>query len=181
MGADRSASRTWRNLSAVRCVLARQRLQNVSVPIHLHTHNTTGTGDMTNLMAAQGRRISSTARSPACKRHFAAGDPSRSLRRSRAEPRHRPRQSSAEVAAHFRTVADKLDINAKVRWRSIRTPLLSSGAGRHALNLISQLKQANAEDKYYDVLAEVPPRARGLWPPAARHPRRARSSARRPS
>ena len=26
---------------------------NVGVPIHLHTHNTTGTGDMTNLMAAQ--------------------------------------------------------------------------------------------------------------------------------
>lgn len=26
--------------------------ENVKVPIHLHTHNTTGTGDMTNLMAA---------------------------------------------------------------------------------------------------------------------------------
>jgi pyruvate/oxaloacetate carboxyltransferase len=27
--------------------------ENVKVPIHLHTHNTTGTGDMVNLMAAQ--------------------------------------------------------------------------------------------------------------------------------
>ena len=41
-------------------------------------------------------------------------------------------------------------------------------------NLISQLKQANAEDKYYDVLEEVPRRARRTlairpWlPPPAR-------------
>ena len=27
--------------------------ENVKIPVHLHTHNTTGTGDMTNLMAAQ--------------------------------------------------------------------------------------------------------------------------------
>ena len=33
--------------------LVKKLKQNVSVPIHLHTHNTTGTGDMTNLMAAQ--------------------------------------------------------------------------------------------------------------------------------
>ena len=33
--------------------LVKKLKENVSVPIHLHTHNTAGTGDMTNLMAAQ--------------------------------------------------------------------------------------------------------------------------------
>ena len=33
--------------------LVKKLKENVSVPIHLHTHNTTGTGDMVNLMAAQ--------------------------------------------------------------------------------------------------------------------------------
>ena len=33
--------------------LVKKLKENVSVPIHLHTHNTTGTGDMTYLMAAQ--------------------------------------------------------------------------------------------------------------------------------
>ena len=35
--------------------LVKKLKENVGVPIHLHTHNTTGTGDMTNLMAAPGR------------------------------------------------------------------------------------------------------------------------------
>ena len=33
--------------------LVKKLKENVSVPIHLHTHNTSGTGDMTNLMAIQ--------------------------------------------------------------------------------------------------------------------------------
>ena len=32
--------------------LVKKLKENIDVPIHLHTHNTTGTGDMTNLMAA---------------------------------------------------------------------------------------------------------------------------------
>ena len=39
--------------------------ENISVPIHLHTHNTTGTGDMTYLMACEaGVDIVDTALSP---------------------------------------------------------------------------------------------------------------------
>lgn len=39
--------------------------ETVSVPIHLHTHNTSGTGDMTLLMAAYaGVDIVDTALSP---------------------------------------------------------------------------------------------------------------------
>ena len=33
--------------------LVKKLKENVGVPIHLHTHNTAGTGDMTNLMAAE--------------------------------------------------------------------------------------------------------------------------------
>ena len=33
--------------------LVKKLKENIKVPIHLHTHNTTGTGDMTYLMAAQ--------------------------------------------------------------------------------------------------------------------------------
>ena len=107
--------------------LVKKLKENVSVPIHLHTHNTTGTGDMVNLMAAQG-----TSR-----------DTGLDL------------EKLSEVAAHFRTVADKLNINPKVLKVDTNT-LLYQVPGGMLSNLISQLKQANAEDKYYDVLAEVP-------------------------
>ena len=47
--------------------------ETVSIPIHLHTHNTTGTGDMVNLMAAMaGVDIVDTALSPPCQRHLPA-------------------------------------------------------------------------------------------------------------
>lgn len=61
----------------------------------------------------------------------------------------------SEAAAHFRGVAEKLDINPKVLKVDVNT-LLYQVPGGMLSNLISQLKQANAEDKYYDVLAEVP-------------------------
>ena len=45
--------------------LVKRLKQNIKVPIHLHTHNTTGTGDMVYLMAAQaGVDIIDTALSP---------------------------------------------------------------------------------------------------------------------
>ena len=45
--------------------LVKKLKENVSVPIHLHTHNTSGTGDMTYLMAAQaGVDIVDCAMSP---------------------------------------------------------------------------------------------------------------------
>ena len=62
-----SASRTWRTcccpIDAYN--LVKKLKQSVKVPIHLHTHNTTGTGDMVYLMAAQaGVDIVDTALSP---------------------------------------------------------------------------------------------------------------------
>ena len=60
-----------------------------------------------------------------------------------------------EAAAHFRGVAEKLDINPKVLKVDVNT-LLYQVPGGMLSNLISQLKQANAEDKYYAVLEEIP-------------------------
>jgi oxaloacetate decarboxylase alpha subunit len=65
----------------------------------------------------------------------------------------------SEAAAHFRNVAQRLktsgDLDAKVLNVDTNT-LLYQVPGGMLSNLISQLKQQNAEDKYYEVLAEVP-------------------------
>ncbi|MBQ2668124.1 MAG: pyruvate carboxylase subunit B [Clostridia bacterium] len=130
---------------------------NVGVPIHLHTHNTSGTGDMTNLMAAQaGVDIVDCALSP-----LANGTAQPATESLVATLQGTSRDTGldleklSEAAAHFRGVAEKLDINAKVLKVDTNT-LLYQVPGGMLSNLISQLKQANAEDKYYDVLAEVP-------------------------
>ena len=130
---------------------------NVSIPIHLHTHNTTGTGDMTNLMAAQaGVDIIDCALSP-----LANGTSQPATEAMVATLQGTSRDTGldltklSEAAAHFRNVAAKLDINPKVLKVDTNT-LLYQVPGGLLSNLISQLKQANAEDKYYDVLAEIP-------------------------
>ena len=64
-----------------------------------------------------------------------------------------------EAAAYFRTVANRLKsegiLDPKVLNVDSNT-LIYQVPGGMLSNLISQLKQAKAEDKYYDVLAEVP-------------------------
>lgn len=137
--------------------LVKKLKENVGVPIHLHTHNTTGTGDMTNLMAAQaGVDIVDCALSP-----LANGTSQPATESMVATLRGTSRDTGldltklSEAAAHFRDVAEKLDINPKVLKVDTNT-LLYQVPGGMLSNLISQLKQAKAEDKYYDVLAEVP-------------------------
>ncbi len=141
--------------------LVKKLKENVKVPIHLHTHNTTGTGDMTYLMAVQaGVDIVDTALSP-----FANGTAQPSTEALVATLQGTARDTGLdlnslnEVAAHFRTVADKMKaegtLDPKVLNVDVKT-LLYQVPGGMLSNLISQLKQANAEDKYYDVLAEIP-------------------------
>ncbi|MEN6471150.1 MAG: oxaloacetate decarboxylase subunit alpha [Clostridiaceae bacterium] len=133
----------------------------VGVPIHLHTHNSTGTGDMTYLMAVQaGVDIVDCALSP--------------LGNGTAQPATEPLVATlkgteydtgldlnrlSEAAKHFRKVAEKLKaegfLDPKVLNVDTNT-LMYQVPGGMLSNLISQLKQANAEDKYYDVLAEIP-------------------------
>ena len=66
----------------------------------------------------------------------------------------------SEIASYFRNVADRL---TKDGWRDPgkvlsvdANALLYQVPGGMLSNLIGQLKQANAMDKYYDVLNEVP-------------------------
>jgi len=65
----------------------------------------------------------------------------------------------SDAAAHFRKVAERLkstgSLDPKVLNVDTNT-LLYQVPGGMLSNLISQLKQAGKEDKYYDVLAEIP-------------------------
>lgn len=141
--------------------LVKKLKENVKVPIHLHTHNTTGTGDMVNLMAAQaGVDIVDCALSP-----LANGTSQPATESLVATLKDTERDTGldlsklSEAAAHFRKVAAKLkeqgSLDPKVLNVDTNT-LLYQVPGGMLSNLISQLKQANAEDKYYDVLAEIP-------------------------
>ncbi len=135
--------------------------KKVSVPIHLHTHNTTGTGDMTYLMAIQaGVDIVDTALSP-----MANGTSQPSTEAMVATLRGTEYDTGidlnklSDIAAHFRTVAAKLKEQGSLDPKVLNVDpntLLYQVPGGMLSNLISQLKQAKAEDKYYDVLAEVP-------------------------
>ncbi len=135
--------------------------KRVSLPIHLHTHNTTGTGDMTYLLAAEaGADIVDTALSP-----FSNGTSQPTTESLVATLKGTPRDTGldlnllSDAAAHFRTVAKRLKdegiLDPKVLNVDTNT-LLYQVPGGMLSNLISQLKQAKAEDKYYDVLAEIP-------------------------
>ncbi len=134
---------------------------NISVPIHLHTHNTAGTGDMTNLMAAQaGVDIVDCALSP-----LANGTAQPSTEAMVATMKGTDRDTGldltklSEAAAHFRGIAEKMKKEGTLDPKVLNVDpnaLLYQVPGGMLSNLISQLKQQNAEDKYYEVLAEVP-------------------------
>ncbi|MDY3303414.1 MAG: oxaloacetate decarboxylase subunit alpha [Clostridia bacterium] len=141
--------------------LVKKLKENVGVPIHLHTHNTSGTGDMTNLMACRaGVDIVDCALSP-----LANGTSNPATESLVATLKGTDRDTGldlkklADIAAHFRKVADELknrgNLDPKVLNVDPNT-LLYQVPGGMLSNLISQLKQNNAEDKYYEVLAEVP-------------------------
>lgn len=141
--------------------LVKKLKETVKVPIHLHTHNTTGTGDMTYLMAAQaGVDIVDTALSP-----LANGTSQPSTEALVATLKGTDRDTGldltelTDIAAHFRTVADRLKaegiLDPKVLNVDAKT-LIYQVPGGMLSNMLSQLKQAGKEDKYYDVLAEVP-------------------------
>ncbi len=135
--------------------------ENISVPIHLHTHNTSGTGDMTYLMACEaGVDIVDTALSP-----LANGTSQPATESLVATLKGTDRDTGldleilSKLAEYFRGVANKLkasgDLDPKVLNVDTNT-LLYQVPGGMLSNLISQLKQANAEDKFYEVLNEVP-------------------------
>ncbi len=141
--------------------LVKKLKENVSVPIHLHTHNTAGTGDMTNLMAAQaGIDIVDCALSP-----LANGTSNPSTEAMVATMQGTDRDTGLDLvklskaAEHFRKIAENLKADGTLDPKVLNVDpnaLLYQVPGGMLSNLISQLKQQNAEDKYYEVLAEVP-------------------------
>ena len=141
--------------------LVKKLKENVGVPIHLHTHNTSGTGDMTYILAAQaGVDIVDCALSPMS--NGTSQPTTESLVATLAGTERDTGldlKKMSEAAVHFRGVAARLkekgDLDPKVLNVDTNT-LLYQVPGGMLSNLISQLKQANAEDKYYEVLAEVP-------------------------
>jgi len=163
MGADTIAIKDMANLLLPMDAysLVKKLKERIGVPIHLHTHNTTGTGDMINLMAVQaGVDIVDCALSP-----LANGTSQPATEALVATLKGTERDTGldlgklSDAAAHFRKVANKLkeqgSLDPKVLNVDTNT-LLYQVPGGMLSNLISQLKQAGAEDKYYDVLAEIP-------------------------
>ena len=141
--------------------LVKKLKENIKIPIHLHTHNTTGTGDMTYLMACEaGVDIVDTALSP-----FANGTSNPATEALVATLEGTDRDTGidlsalTDIATHFRGVADKLKeqgiLDPKVLGVDAKT-LIYQVPGGMLSNTISQLKQAGKEDKYYEVLDEVP-------------------------
>lgn len=129
--------------------------------IHLHTHNTSGTGDMINLMAIQaGVDIVDCALSP-----LGNGTSNPATEPLVATLKGTPYDTGIDIekllpiVKHFNGVAARLEkdgfLNPKVRKIDINT-LLYQVPGGMMSNLMNQLKQAGQEDKLTECLAEVP-------------------------
>jgi len=141
--------------------LVKKLKETVDIPIHLHTHNTTGTGDMVYLMAAYaGVDIIDTALSP-----MANGTSQPATESIVATLMGTQRDTGldlgklSEAASIMRPVAQSLKergiLDPKVLSVDSNT-LLYQVPGGMMSNLLNQLKQSGNEAKYYDVLAEVP-------------------------
>ena len=135
--------------------------ENVSLPIQLHTHYTSGVASMTYLKAVEaGVDVIDTAMSP-----FALGTSQPATEVMVETFKGTPYDTGfdqnllAEIADYFRPIRDEaLEsglLNPKNMGVNIKT-LLYQVPGGMLSNLTSQLKEQHAEDKYYDVLEEVP-------------------------
>ncbi len=134
--------------------------ERVKVPIHLHTHNTTGTGDMVYLMAAlAGVDIVDCALSPLGNGTAQpATEPLVATLKGHNRDTNLDLEKLSEAATHFRGVAEKLSAEGLIDPKILRVDtntLTYQVPGGMLSNLISQLKEAKAEDKYYEVLAET--------------------------
>ena len=141
--------------------LVRAMKEATDLPIQLHTHYTSGVASMTYLKAVEaGVDVIDTAMSP-----FALGTSQPATEVMVETFKGTPYDTGfdqtllAEIADHFRPIRDKaLEtglLNPKNMGVNIKT-LLYQVPGGMLSNLTSQLKEQGAEDKYYEVLEEVP-------------------------
>jgi len=135
--------------------------ENVKVPVQLHTHYTSGVGSMTYLKAIEaGVDVVDCAISP-----MALGTSQPVTEPLVATLKNTPFDTGldlgllSEIAEYFRPIKDKylesglLDV--KVMGVDVNA-LIYQVPGGMLSNLVSQLKQSNAVDKYEEVLKEVP-------------------------
>ena len=165
MGADNICIKDMANLllpyTVYELVKEMKKVLKPETKIHLHTHNTSGTGDMVNLKAIEaGCDIVDCALS--------------ALGNGTAQPATEPMVATLQqsdydtgidlnkllpITEYFRGVADQLKkdgfLSEKVLKVDINT-LIYQVPGGMLSNLISQLKQQNKSEKLMDVLAEVP-------------------------
>ena len=131
------------------------------LPIQLHTHYTSGVASMTYLKAVEaGCDVIDTAMSP-----FSMGtsQPATEVMvetfKGTEYDTGLDQDLLAEIADYFRPIQEEALktglLNPKVMGVNIKT-LLYQVPGGMLSNLVSQLKDAKAEDKYYDVLKEIP-------------------------
>ena len=129
--------------------------------VHLHTHNTTGTGDMVYLMAIEaGVDIVDCALSPLGNgTSNPATEPLVATLKGTVHDTGIEIEKLLPAVNHFKGVAARLEkegfLNPKVRNIDINT-LLYQVPGGMLSNLMNQLKQAGKEDKLLECLAEVP-------------------------
>lgn len=134
---------------------------STKLPIQLHTHYTSGVASMTYMKAVEaGCDIIDTAMSP-----FALGTSQPATEVMCETFRSTPFDTGldqkllAEIADYFRPIQEEALksglLNPKVLGVNIKT-LMYQVPGGMLSNLVSQLKDAHAEDKYYDVLEEIP-------------------------
>ncbi len=132
-----------------------------SLPIELHTHYTSGVASMTYMKAVEaGCDIIDTAMSP-----FALGTSqpatevmAEAFKGTEMDPGF-DQMLLKEIADYFRPMREEALksglMNPKVLGVDIQT-LLYQVPGGMLSNMVSQLKEQNAEDKYMEVLEEIP-------------------------
>ena len=135
--------------------------EGTSLPIELHTHYTSGVGGMTYLKAVEaGCDIIDTAMSPLA---MGTSQPATEVMvetfKGTQFDTGLDQNLLAEIADYFRPYQEECLanglLNPKVMGVNIKT-LLYQVPGGMLSNMVSQLKEQHAEDKYYEVLEEIP-------------------------
>lgn len=135
--------------------------EGTSLPIQIHTHYTSGVASMTYLKAVEaGADVIDTAISP-----FSMGtsQPATEVMvetfKGTEYDTGLDQNLLAEIAEYFRPMREEALktglMNTKVLGVNIKT-LLYQVPGGMLSNLVSQLSEAHAEDKYQEVLEEIP-------------------------
>ena len=133
----------------------------VKVPVHLHTHQTSGTGNLTYLKAIEaGVDIVDCALSALGNgTSQPATEPMVAVLQGTEYDTGLDLKLLNEINKHFITVADRLKKDGWLTEKSLKTDvnaLIYQVPGGMLSNLVGQLKSLGALDKYDEVLAEVP-------------------------